>query len=230
MSDKPLLFLDCWMDPGGGLDQFAPYLGDTALTRLHLPHHTGAFPTDCGDARGVLISGSAASVADHSPWTLAAMKLLRDALDKGLPILGVCFGHQLLGETVGGLGSVRQMARPEVGFRTVDLKRGDPLFDVLPASFRTFHTHGDEVRPQPGFEVMGHSKGCPVQAIRVPGKPAWGVQFHTEYSRATQRDLLHRRRERHPELDLDPEAELADAPDTPAQARALFGRFLELCP
>jgi GMP synthase (glutamine-hydrolysing) len=226
MTAKPLLFLDCFLDPKGGEDQYRPHLPPIDLLHIHAPFVE--VPTICPDVCGVLISGSAALVADQTPWTVAAIRLVRDAVSRRIPLLGVCYGHQLLGEAVGGPGTVRHMVRPEVGFRTVHLRRGDPLFDVLPEQLLTFHTHGDEVCERPGLDVWGHSAGCAVQAMRVPDAPAWGVQFHTEYSRAMQLKLLARRAARHPELDIDPEREMQSPPDTPAQARALFGRFVDL--
>ena len=228
MSAKPLLVLDCWMEAGGGLRSFRPFLADVSVRSIALPH-VQTLPQTCGDVRGVLISGSAASVTDNSAWVQQGLTLVRDALDRNLPMLGVCFGHQLIGEAVGGQGTVSQMRAAEVGFRDVTLRRGDPLFDALPARFSTFMSHGDEVHPRPGLEIWGHSTACPIQALRVSGRPAWGVQFHTEYDRQTQWDLLELRQTRHPELAIDPQAEMKHPPNTPRQAHALFGRFLELC-
>ncbi len=153
----------------------------------------------------------------------------RFTVDTGVPLLGVCYGHQLLGEAIGGRGTVRKAQGPEVGYLDIEMKRGDPLFDCFPEVFTSFLTHGDEVVPADGFEVWGRSEACPVQAIRVPDAQAWGVQFHNEYPEPEQMRLLRMRQGKHPELGYDAEAMFAERTDTAVHARAMFDRFLEIC-
>ncbi len=227
MPRRPLLLLDCYLDPEGAWGFFAPWLQGAEVVRAHVA--AGERPAPPDRYSGVVITGSAASVYDEAPWSRWATGYTADAVRAGIPLLGVCYGHQLLGEAVGGRGTVRPAARPEVGYLDVELDRGDPLFDALPERFTSFLTHGDELRATPAFEVWGRSALCPIQAIRVPGRPAWGVQFHNEYPPEEQLRLLRMRAARHPELGLDPEAAFAARTDTAPLARALFGRFLEVC-
>jgi len=223
---RPLLLLDCAVEPYGSLDEFGRFLGNGPLKILRAAHED--LPDHLGDVSGIVITGSAASVYERQPWSEACVHLLRDAIDRDIPTLGVCYGHQLLGEAAGGQNSVIRMPAPEVGFRSVHMRRGDPLFDALPEHFVTYQTHGDGVVMREGFEVWASNAHWPVQAIRVPGKRAWGVQFHTEFRPETQLELMQRRMVKHPGLRLNPAAEMESRPDTEAQGRTLFGRFLEL--
>lgn len=135
---------------------------------------------------GAIITGSPASVRDEAPWMarLAAWSL--DAARGGLPILAVCFGHQLLGEALGGRVEPSPLGR-EVGTIDVTLTaegRADPLFAGLPQTLRVQSTHGDELARAPD----------PAQAVRLAGndRTAWqafaagprirAVQFHPEVS------------------------------------------------
>ena len=226
MTKHPLLLLDCAVEPEGSLVEFGRFLGDGPIRVLRAVHEP--LPDRFEGVSGIVVTGSAASVYEREPWSEACVDLLRDATERDIPTLGVCYGHQLLGEAVGGPDAVVRMPAPEVGFRTIHLRRGDPLFDALPERFITYQTHGDGVVSRPGFEVWGHNDHWPVQALRVPGKRTWGVQFHTEFRPETQLDLMQRRLVKHPGLRLDPDAEMQGRPDTEAQASALFGRFLEL--
>ena len=227
VNAAPLLLLDCALDPAGSWGDFGPWLGHRAVQTLHAPH-AEALPGRVGEVGGIVVTGSAASVYGHAPWSAACLDLLRDAMARDIPILGVCYGHQLLGEAVGGRGTVVAMQRPEVGFCEVQMRRGDALFDALPGRFVTYQTHGDMVLPREALETWGTNDACAVQAFRVRGHRAWGVQFHTEYSRETQQRLTEARRAKHPEVGVDVEAIMAEAIDTGSQARSLFGRFLEI--
>lgn len=227
LTDRPLLLLDCYVDPDGAGRFFDPWLAGAPRRRVHLV--AGERPDRPEAYSGVVITGSSASVYDQEPWSEEALGWIRGAVAAGVPVLGVCYGHQLLGEALGGPGTVRRAAGPEVGYHTVRLRRGDPLFDALPEQFTTFMTHNDEVVARPGFEVWGDSDACALQALRVPGRPVWGVQFHVEYPPEEQLRLLRMREARHPDLGYDAAAMFGARTETAPQARALFGRFLEVC-
>lgn len=106
--------------------------------------------------------------------------------DLGRPYLGICLGHQLLAEALGG--RVGLMAMPEVGMRSVALNpagRRDRFFDGLGPDLETLQWHGAEVAEVPaGAEVLASSPLCPVQAMRF-GRHAYGLQFHVEITSAT---------------------------------------------
>lgn len=137
---------------------------------------------------GAIITGSPASVRDEAPWMARLASWALAAADAGMPVLGVCFGHQLLGEALGGRVEPSPKGR-EVG--TIDVRlteegRADPLFDGLPTTLRVQSTHGDELAKGPD----------PSRAVRLAGNDhsAWqafaagprirAVQFHPEVTRA----------------------------------------------
>ncbi len=121
------------------------------------------------------------------PWLIAEMAAIRHwirVLDR--PYFGICLGHQLLAEALGG--KTLAMAVPEVGVTAARLTpagRGDALFAGLASELQAFQWHGCEVRELPGDAViLAENDACPVQAIRV-GHKAWGIQFHIEMTATT---------------------------------------------
>ncbi|MCB9663920.1 MAG: gamma-glutamyl-gamma-aminobutyrate hydrolase family protein [Alphaproteobacteria bacterium] len=225
---RPVLVLDAYVDPAGGAGNLLRWLDGrpSAVVRTAL----GQVPSAPSDYAAALITGSAASFADGVPWGGPLLAFLRAAAADGLPVLGVCFGHQAIGEAFAGPGAVRKAPLPEVGFKEVVVDvPGDPVLGALGARFTSFLSHEDEVAPAPrGLEVLAHSAACPVQAVKVPGAPIWGVQWHAEMGRDEQLHLLAYRAAKHPQLALDVDAEAARATQATDVAPVLFGAFLDV--
>ena len=117
-----------------------------------------------------------------NPWLVAEKQAIREAvLDRKMPYLGVCLGHQLLAASLGG--RVGKAAKAEVGVLDVDLTRAgraDPLFAGIDDRFKALQWHGAEVQvPPPGAVVLAKSPLCAVQAMRI-GTGAYGMQYHCE--------------------------------------------------
>jgi GMP synthase (glutamine-hydrolysing) len=140
-------------------------------------------PTRAGFA-GAIVTGSAAMVSDRHDWSERTAAWLRDAAHAGLPLLGICYGHQLLAHALGGevgdnpagreMGTVEVVLHPEAA--------DDPLFSTLPARFAAQASHLQAVlRPPPEAVVLARSDRDHCQAFRW-GQAAWGVQFHPEFS------------------------------------------------
>nr|KJR73689.1 MAG: GMP synthase [Thermoproteus sp. AZ2] len=134
------------------------------------------------DVAALVLSGGPSSVLEGGPG------LPREALDVGVPILGICYGHQLLAQTLGG--SVER-GPGEYGRTSVRLLVRDPLFDGWSDEETTWMSHGDYVaRPPPGFEVLAVSERGYIAAMRSRDGRIYGVQFHPEVSHTPKGRLL----------------------------------------
>jgi GMP synthase (glutamine-hydrolysing) len=138
-------------------------------------HHVSGY-------HGLLITGSPRSLVDPEPWMDDAAAFIRDAAAEGVPVLGVCFGHQLLGHAFGG--RVRQNPNGwEVGTVEIDLTEAgarDPLFEGLPRRLPVNQSHRDEVHALPdGVTALASGGRTETQALAV-GTHVRGVQFHPE--------------------------------------------------
>jgi GMP synthase-like glutamine amidotransferase len=131
----------------------------------------------------VVLSGSEASVLQPEPWFEPEIRLIRDAVDRGLPILGSCFGHQLLVAALSGAEYLQPSNPPEVGWTEIEKLGDDPLFDGLPNPWGTFVYHFDEVIDPPAPWIkLGRTEHCDTHALRYGDLPVWGIQAHPEIS------------------------------------------------
>ncbi len=142
-----------------------------------------ALPAAPGAWGGIVITGSSASVRDEAPWMRRTADFCLAAADRGVPVLGVCFGHQLLGEALGGRVE-RNPAGPERGTVRVRLTaegRVDPLFAGLPALLEVQATHQDALLEPPtaaGVVRLAENENTAWQAFARG--PIRCVQFHPE--------------------------------------------------
>ncbi len=140
----------------------------------------------------LIISGSPASARQDDEWVLHELDLVAEADRRGVPVLGVCFGAQLLGRAYWGKDTIRRSAQLAVGWHPIEHQSDDLLFEGVPQRFTTFLYHYEEVVPRPGMQILAHNDFTQVQAFRVEHKPIWGVQFHPEITPGAGRDLLRK--------------------------------------
>jgi len=124
--------------------------------------------------RGLILSGGPSSVYDpQAPRCDPAVFSL------GLPILGICYGIQLLAQGLGG--KVERSPRREYGSAELQIAKKAKLFQGLPPRMKVWMSHGDSlVVPPRGFQVLAHTANSPVAAVANEEKKIYGVQFHPE--------------------------------------------------
>ena len=132
----------------------------------------------------ILALGGPASVyeEDAYPWLVGEKRLIREAVDSGVPYFGVCFGAQLLASALGA--EVYLGPAPELGLSHVFLTeaaRRDPVFRGFPRDLEVFEWHRDAFELPPGAERLARSPRYGNQAMRV-GRVAYGIQCHFEKS------------------------------------------------
>ncbi|MFG1298997.1 type 1 glutamine amidotransferase [Xanthobacter sp. V3C-3] len=123
---------------------------------------------------------------EEHPWLVAEKAAIHEWIASGRPYLGVCLGHQLLADALGG--KVGLMPRPEVGVTQVELTeagRASPLFEALPPAFPTLQWHGAAVLVlPPGGTILARNDHCAIQSLQV-GSRAFGIQYHVELTDST---------------------------------------------
>ncbi len=135
---------------------------------------------------GVIISGSQSSVYDDRPWIQELSRWTEGAIADGVPILGVCWGHQLLAQVLGGTvkgGSY------ELGYVQVKKEMNDPIWNGIPNPFTVFATHSDHVVTMPSDADLLASNETGVQAFRY--EQVYAVQFHPEYDLRTAKAMIN---------------------------------------
>lgn len=172
-------------NPGAFLDHIADH-GDTAQI-VHLYEGQDIPTLESFDL--LLVMGGPMDVWDTEdhPWLIPEKRAIeRWVRELRRPYFGICLGHQLLVDALGG--RCAPMEVPEIGIWPVDLTesaRTDPVFSDLPPHFPVVQWHSVAAADLPeGCEVLARSRGCAVQAVRVWDK-AWGVQFHPEVTDGT---------------------------------------------
>jgi GMP synthase (glutamine-hydrolysing) len=126
------------------------------------------------NVKGLILSGGPSSV-----YELNAPKLNPHILELNLPILGLCYGHQLLAQLTGS--KVEPAACKEYGIAKVAIDKPVGVLEGLGESEQVWMSHGDTVfAPPPNFEALAHTENCPVAAFRHKTKPIYGLQWHPE--------------------------------------------------
>jgi GMP synthase (glutamine-hydrolysing) len=176
---------------------------------------------------GVIVTGSGVMVTDRHPWSERTATWLGEAARAGMPVLGICYGHQLLAHALGGeVGdnpAGREMGTVEI--ETAPAATADALFAGLPGRFPAQATHLQSVLRMPdGATLLARSAGDACHAFRW-GESAWGVQFHPEFSTTHMRGYVHARRDALAREGLDPAGVAATVSAAP-HARRVLRRFV----
>ena len=169
-----------------------PGLISTVLAAKNVPFEVvdlsagEAFP-DPRPYAAVFVLGGPESANDDTPKMIGEINRMRQALQLGVPMLGVCLGMQALVKAGGGW--VLPARSKEIGWRDhegrhyeielTDAGRKDPLFSALPKTMRIFQLHGETVRLGDGMSLLATGRHCYYQAVKV-GENSYGLQGHLE--------------------------------------------------
>ena len=207
-----------WIRVAAGLERDAAVAVD--VERGH------ALPPRAGFS-GVLITGSAAMVTDRHAWSERSAEWLREAAHAGVPLFGICYGHQLLAHALGGEVGDNPAGR-EMGTIELELHphaQDDPLFAGLPARIPAQATHLQSVLRVPaGATVLAASAQDACHAFRWR-EHVWGVQFHPEFSGTHMHGYVRARREALAKEGRSAE-QVARAIRAAPQARQVLRRFV----
>ncbi len=138
------------------------------------PHDTPAAELKAEGVIGIILSGGPSSVfSKTAPMPDKAVFAL------GVPVLGICYGIQLMGKMLGG--KVAKSAEREFGHGTLTINKPGRLFARLPKKLRVWNSHGDKVTEMPpGFDAIGTTNNSPYAVIEDRKRDFYGIQFHPE--------------------------------------------------
>ncbi len=150
------------------------------------------FPTSITECDGWLMSPSRCSAYDRHAWIASAEDLLRELDAREHPYVGICFGHQLAAQALGG-----RVARAadgwQVGVQDYEIVETRPWMLPMHSTVSLIASHEDQVVSVPdGATLMARSPGCPVAGLLI-GERAWTLQPHPEFVPALAGDLLGQR-------------------------------------
>lgn len=210
-------------------DWIAHGLGEQCLVMRMDAREAEDLPELSGVA-GVVVSGSHAMVSERLPWSERLAQWLKSCVDENVPVLGICYGHQLLAHGCGGFVDYHPEGI-EIGTRTIQLTesaRQDLLFANMPDAFPAQLVHSQSVRELPnGAVLLARGEHESHQAYRV-GQCAWGVQFHPEFSAPAMKKYIQQLEQKLSGENCDAKALSLAVVDTPDSAK-LLRRFAEIC-
>lgn len=154
----------------------------------------GEYPEHIDEVDCYLITGSKISVYDDAPWIAVLMDFVKQLHAQKKPIIGVCFGHQLIAQALGGKTAKAENGW-QVGVIETKLLPAAANFGIELGTFNFLYSHQDQVvKPAEGAEVLASTQQCPIATTRL-GKHIFTMQGHPEFSAAYAADLFESRRE-----------------------------------
>ena len=153
-------------------------------TSYHLPaiQSTKSMVESMNNILGIILLGSAASVHDDFEWMKDIELVLKKAIDNKIPILGICFGHQLIGKIFGGKIDFLWGSKKKIGIRKVKINRNSLLKDSWEDYLIYSHNEGVVSCPK-NFSIFGSSTMVATEAMSHNYLPIWSFQSHIESSK-----------------------------------------------
>jgi GMP synthase (glutamine-hydrolysing) len=191
----------------------------------------GEFPSSLRGYDGIFLSGSPHGAYEDVPFILREHELIQQAAEMQIPMLGICFGSQILGSALCGRDQVFRRSTCEIGYKSLPLTEAaktDRLSLDLADSVHMFVWHNDEVRAShPDMTILAYSDDCPNQIWRYRDDNIWGIQGHPEVTREQAIVWFEENRARMEQDGANIEDLKAQA-DEAAEAKTMLTRFAEL--
>jgi GMP synthase-like glutamine amidotransferase len=206
--------------PFESLGMIADSLEQHEITFEYVDLYGGAACPDTGSADALIFMGGPMSAHDDLVYIRRELEIIGDAVSRGLPILGICLGSQLIAKALGG--RVYRNGVPEIGWYPVQWTAAaarDRLHCGLSEPETVFHWHSETFDLPAGAELLASSQACRNQAYRV-GENVYGLQYHLEVTP----EMLEDWRSEIP-IPIDPHANAARLKELAAQ---VFGRWCGL--
>lgn len=191
----------------------------------------GDFPENLDGYDGIFLSGSPHGAYEDIPFIHREHDLIREAAAREIPMLGICFGSQILASALCGRDQVFRRPNCEIGYKDLPVApdaRHDAICADLGDSVHMFVWHNDEVRADhPDMTVLARSDDCPNQIWRWRDRPFWGIQGHPEITETQAPVWFEENRDRMTLDGADVDA-LKAAADEAAVAKTMLTRFAAL--
>lgn len=182
------------------------------------------------NAKGFIITGSHSMVSEELNWSLKLEKYIQKIALKNIPLLGICYGHQLIAKSLGGLSNFNKKGK-EIGsvkiIQTKEAKK-DPVFKNIPLLFHAHETHYQSaIKLPPNSTILAKNYHEKHQAVRFK-KYIWGVQFHPEFDNDIMKEYIINQKESLKKLGINYQKKLVDVKDCSLSSN-IIKNFEKLC-
>tara|TARA_B110000008_G_C16940112_1_gene552098 strand:+ start:916 stop:1623 length:708 start_codon:yes stop_codon:yes gene_type:complete len=189
------------------------------------------FPEKLDEYDGIFISGSPYGAYEDIPFINREHQLIQTAAERNIPMLGICFGSQILASALCGRDQVFKRDFCEIGYKDLFVRgpaKQDEIAGSLGKTVRMFVWHNDEVRDDhPDMTILASSDLCPNQIWRWRDAPVWGIQGHPEFTRDQALIWFEENRSRM-ELDGANVDCLKSAADDAVEAKSMLKAFAKV--
>ncbi|MDR2444032.1 MAG: glutamine amidotransferase [Deltaproteobacteria bacterium] len=233
---NPFLILQCGAIPKRyGLGDFAGMFmeaGSLKQSEVTVINVNKYAPPNPASFSAALITGSLAMVTNRAAWSLRLAKWIPKAIESGLPILGVCFGHQIMAQAMGGEVDYNDKGLTIGTFDVHLTPKGQkhPLFSGYSKIFKANMDHSQVVvNPPKCAEILGHSSHDPHQILSYSPK-VLSVQYHPEFSRENLEAFLRSLGSNYKAPSGRPQGLIKGQAEETLEARQLIYDFFSLAP
>ena len=193
--------------------------------------YNGEFPKTLEGYDGIFISGSPHGAYEDIPFVHKEHDFIQSAAERGIPMLGICFGSQILASALCGRDQVFRREFCEIGYKDLPITKAaeeDAIAGGLSESVHMFVWHNDEVRgDHADMTILASSDLCPNQIWRWRDAPVWGIQGHPEIT-LEQAPIWFEENRKRMEIDGANVDELKTTADEAVEAKTMLTRFVDV--